>query len=247
MSSSAPTGPPPDVPADLQAPFLRPDRATEVVLVRHGSAEHRVAPSPGGDGAIEGQADSPLTAAGVVQARAVARRLAPVAVDRLFVTTLQRTHQTAAPLAEALELSPEVVADLREVSLGVLEGGEFERRRRAGDTVLAEAFAAQRWDVIPGAESMDAFAQRVRRGLERVAEVTGPDATAVAVVHGGVIAELCHQVTGSERFAFIHVENASFTTLIRSSGGVWRLRSFNDTTHLVGQPDPRTAAPADLG
>jgi probable phosphoglycerate mutase len=221
---------------DLQAPFARPFGATEVVLVRHGSSDHQVAFSAHGPAGPEGQADPPLSAAGVGQARLVAARLSSMPVDRIFATSLQRTQQTAAPLAAALQLTPEVVPDLREVSLGVLEGGEFERRRRAGDDVLAAAFINQRWDVIPGAEPMDAFAQRARRGLEHVAQATGPDATAVAVVHGGVIAELCHQVTGSERFAFVHVENASFTTLLRSSMGAWHLRSFNDTAHLLAAP-----------
>jgi 2,3-bisphosphoglycerate-dependent phosphoglycerate mutase len=227
----------PDLPGDLQAPFTRPSGATEVLLVRHGSAAHQGMTSPDGSDGLEGQADPPLTPAGAAQAEAVARRLGWISFDGLFVTSLRRTHQTAAPLAEALELEPEVVADLREISLGELEGDEFERRRQAGDAVLARAFAEQRWDVIPGAESMDSFALRVRRGLERVAGVVGPDAGAVAVVHGGVIAELCHQVTRSDRFAFVHVENASITTLLRTGDGQWRLRGFNDTAHLAGHPD----------
>jgi probable phosphoglycerate mutase len=222
----------PDLPGDLQAPFTRPAGATEVVLVRHGSAEHQSTSSPDGPDLLDGQADPPLSPAGAAQARTAARRLERSAVDRLFVTSLRRTHQTAEPLAEALGLHPEVVRDLREVALGDLEGDEFERRRRAGDAVLARVFAARRWDVIPGAEPMDLFAQRVRRGLERVADTTGPDASAVAVVHGGVIAEICHQVTGSDRFAFVHVESASFTTLLRTREGRWRLRTFNDTAHL---------------
>ncbi|PRY49593.1 putative phosphoglycerate mutase [Geodermatophilus tzadiensis] len=225
------------LPGDLQAPFTRPAGATEVLLVRHGSAAHQGLTSPDGPDVLEGQADPPLTPAGAAQAEAVARRLGQMAVDGVFVTSLRRTQQTAAPLAEALGLEPEVVADLREISLGELEGDEFERRRQAGDPVLARAFAEQRWDVIPGAESMHSFAQRVSRGLKRVADVVGPDAAAVAIVHGGVVAELCHQVTGSDRFAFVHVENASITTLLRTDEGRWRLRTFNDTAHLVEQPD----------
>ena len=185
---------------------------------------------------LEGQADPSLSPGGTAQADMVAQRLRGRTVDALFVTPLRRTHQTAAPLARACGLEPAVVADLREISLGELEGEEFERRRAAGDAVLAQAFAAQRWDVIPGAEPMDLFAERVRRGLDRISDRVGPDATAVAVVHGGVVAELCSQVTGSERFAFVHVENASITTLLRTGEGRWRLRSFNDTAHLSSQP-----------
>jgi len=64
----------------------------------------------------------------------------------------------------------------------------------------------------------------------------------VTVAHGGVIAEGCHQVTGSEGFAFVQVENASFTTLIRMPDGRWRLRSFNDNAHLLNQPGEASSA-----
>ena len=217
---------------DLQAPFVRPSGATEILLVRHGSATEGQSASPVSPHRSDGHADPCLSAAGTAQARAIARRVARLPVDRLFVTTLRRTQQTAEPISDALRLAPEVVHDLREVGLGDLEGDEFEKRRLAGDPVLTQAYATQRWDVIPGAEPMAVFAERVRRGLEHLARATGPDATAVAVVHGGVIAELCHQVTGSDRFAFINVENASITMLLRTAAGRWRLRSFNDTAHL---------------
>jgi 2,3-bisphosphoglycerate-dependent phosphoglycerate mutase len=225
-----------DLPGDLQAPFTRPAGATEVLLIRHGSAAHQGVESSRGPDTLEGQADPPLTPVGMAQAEALARRVRRIAVDGIFVSSLRRTHQTAAPLAMALGLEPEAVTDLREISLGEFEGDEFERRRLGGDALLARAFAEQSWDVIPGAESMDLFAHRVRRGLERIAGAVGPDAVAVAVVHGGVIAELCHQVTGSDRFAFVHVENASITTLIRTGLGSWRLRSFNDTSHVETSP-----------
>jgi probable phosphoglycerate mutase len=98
---------------------------------------------------------------------------------------------------------------------------------------MADVFARQRWDVIPNAEPADAFAARVREGLEEVASATGPGATAVAIAHGGVVAEACRQVTGSEPFAFINVDNASITRLVRLESGRWLLLSFNDTAHLA--------------
>lgn len=242
MASDSRPGPP----GDLQAPFVRPAGATEVLLVRHGSSEHRRNSSTDHPELLDGQADPPLSSAGVAQAKAVARRLSRGVVDHLFVTSLQRTWQTAEPLAEALGLEPRVVPDLREVALGDLEGDEFERRRRLGDPLLGRAYRAQRWDVIPGAEPMGLFAERVRRGLKYVVDTAGPDAAAVAVVHGGVIAEICHLVTGSDRFAFVDVENGSFTRLLRTREGTWRLRGFNETAHLedmhgelrIQAPDP---------
>jgi 2,3-bisphosphoglycerate-dependent phosphoglycerate mutase len=80
---------------------------------------------------------------------------------------------------------------------------------------------------------MDAFSERVLGGLEQIAHTIGPDATAIAVLHGGVIAEACHQATGSRPFAFLYAENASITRLLRLPSGRWALRSFNDVAHLT--------------
>src|SRR4051794_6737700 len=215
---------------DPQRPFAPPADATEVLLVRHGSAG---GPAPGEPPElVGGHTDVPLSPAGHVQAGALSRRLTSMTLAGIFVTTLRRTAETAAPLAASLRLRPIVVEDLREVFLGDWEGGEFHARMERRDPAMAEVFARQRWDVIPNAEPAAEFAARVRRGLEEVAAVTGPGSTAVAIAHGGVIAECCRQVTRSEPFAFINVENASITRLVRLATGRWLLLSFNDTSHL---------------
>jgi hypothetical protein len=53
------------------------------------------------------------------------------------------------------------------------------------------------------------------------------------VLHGGVIGELCHQITRSRRFAFIHADNCSITRVVQFAIGHRMLRSFNDTAHLA--------------
>jgi probable phosphoglycerate mutase len=150
----------------------------------------------------------------------------------LYVTTLQRTHQTCAPLAERTGLEPTVVPDLREVSLGEWEGGEFRIRMAEGDPIAIQAVSEERWEVIPGAETMEALAQRVRVGIQAVVALAGPDTRVAAIVHGGVIGEICRQATGSRPFAFVHADNGSLTRLIVLPDGGWLLRSFNDTAHL---------------
>src|SRR4051812_48249853 len=100
-----------------QRSFAPPPDATEVVLVRHGASAAAVPGERGGVGGVRrgapgagvrgepfgpggGQSAPPLAPEGVSQARAVAARLADMEFAGLFVTTLQRTAQTAAPLAE---------------------------------------------------------------------------------------------------------------------------------------------------
>ena len=214
-----------------QKPFTLPEGATEVVLVRHGSTAKAVegAPFP----LIDGRGDPPLAEPhGHEQARAVANRLASEGLSKLFITTLTRTAQTAAPLADETGLEPIVVPDLAEVSLGEWEGGEYRLRAMKGDPLVWHAFEEERWDVIPGAESPEEIETRVRAGLERIVSETGPDATAAAVVHGGIIGELCRLTTGSRPFAFIHADNGSISRLVVMPGGRLLLRSFNDITHL---------------
>jgi probable phosphoglycerate mutase len=200
------------------------------VLVRHGASEPAV---PGESfPLLDGHGNPALAPEGEVQAVAVAERLAREPLAGLFVTPLRRTAETAAPLAERLRLEPVVVPELREVHLGDWDGGEFRIRMAERDPIALQAVAEERWEVIPGAETMDGFAQRVRAGIEAVAAAAGPGVTVAAVVHGGVIGEACRQATESRPFAFVHSDNGSLSRLVVLAGGPWLLRSFNDTSHL---------------
>ena len=80
---------------------------------------------------------------------------------------------------------------------------------------------------------MDRLAERVGRGLDAMLAAIGPGATGAAVLHGGVIGELCRQVTRSRPFAFIHADNGSITRVVAFATGHRLLRSFNDTAHLA--------------
>jgi probable phosphoglycerate mutase len=102
-----------------------------------------------------------------------------------------------------------------------------------GDPVALQAVAEERWEVIPGAETMASLAERVRAGIEAIVALSGPDVSVAAIVHGGVIGEACRQATGSRPFAFVHSDNGSLTRIVVLPGGSWLLRSFNDTAHLA--------------
>jgi 2,3-bisphosphoglycerate-dependent phosphoglycerate mutase len=213
-----------------QRAWALPDNATEVLLVRHGASQDAVPGEP--FEMVEGHADPALSPIGEQQAALVGARLAAAPPDTLFVTSLRRTVQTAAPLVAATGLEPTVIPELSEVHLGEWEGGELRIRTAHGDPLVQTIFEQQRWDVIPGAEPMADFEERTRRGLLRVVELTGPGRTAAAFVHGGVIGELTRQATSAPRLAFIHAENTSITRLVVFADGRWLLRSFNDTAHL---------------
>ena len=213
-----------------QRAWALPDNATEVLLVRHGASQDAIPGEP--FEMVEGHADPALSPIGEQQAELVGARLAADPPATLFVTSLRRTVQTAAPLVAATGLEPTVVPELSEVHLGEWEGGELRIRTAHGDPLVRTIFEEQRWDVIPGAEPMEEFAARTRAGLLRVVELTGPGRVAVAVVHGGVIGELARQATSAPRLSLIHAENTSITRIVVFADGRWLLRSFNDTAHL---------------
>jgi probable phosphoglycerate mutase len=219
-----------------QLPYALPADATEVILVRHGASAAAI---PGARfPLVEGRGDPPLSEAGHRQAEAVGARLAAEPPARLYVSNLRRTHETAAPLAAATGLEPIVIGDLAEVHLGEWEGGEYRVRAGRGDPIVTRMFAEQRWDVVPGGESMESLGGRVRASIERIVAETGPDATAAAVVHGAVIGEICRQATDSRPFAFVHADNGSISRLVVLGDGRWQLRSFNDTSHLAVRAAP---------
>ena len=210
--------------------------ATEILLVRHGESE----PAVVGQSfeLYNGQSNPALAPEGVAEAERVGGRLAGEHIDAIYVSTLRRTAQTAAPLASRLGITPVADEDLREIFLGEWEGGGAFRQRVADQDALAvRMFEEQRWDVIPGAEPMDKFGRRLRGAVERIA-AAHPDQRVAVFGHGAMIGEILHQATDSRPFAFIGADNGSISHLVVTAER-WILRRFNDTSHL--QPTMTTA------
>ena len=213
-----------------QRRFAPPPGAADLLLVRHGESQAAVRGTP--FAMVEGQGDPALRAEGRAQARAVAERLKAMPVEAIYVTTLRRTHQTAAPLAAHLGLVPRVERDLREVFLGDWEGGEYRFRAARGDPACLRARERHEWGELPGAETTAALHARVRAGLTRIARAH-PDRLVAVFAHGGVIGAALALATGAPAFAFHGAENGSISRLV-ISGDAMIARGFNDVSHLSG-------------
>jgi len=211
-----------------QHKFSAPAGATEILLVRHGESRAAVHGEP--FPLVDGQGDPELAPDGREQAAQVGERLRHHRVAAIYVTSLRRTHETAAPLAGHLGLTPIVEPDLREVHLGEWEGGLFRVKVAQGDPIYERMQTEQRWDVIPGAESHDRLRQRVQPCLQRIHQ-KHPDQMVVAVVHGGIVGHVLAEATGSRPFAFNGCDNGSISHIVMIGDQIM-VRRFNDSAHL---------------
>jgi len=201
---------------------------TRVIVIRHGETEWNVAAR------IQGQGDSRLTAAGIEQAEALARRLAQEEFDVLISSDLGRAIETARRIAA---LSPhEVIADarFRERNFGAGEGLTYDEIDRLYPDAFSRVRVVDPDYAIPGGESRRQFHQRVAKAFESVVrEHEGK--TVVVVAHGGVLATFYRYVhdIGLEAPHRIPIANASYNALTHD-GGVFAVEAWADTAHLPG-------------
>ncbi|QTE27875.1 histidine phosphatase family protein [Pengzhenrongella sicca] len=164
-----------------------PDEGVRLLLVRHGETPSNVRHVL--DTAAPGAS---LTEHGSAQAARLATALAGAEIAAIYASTLVRTQQTAAPLAQSRGLPVHVRDGLREISAGELEmRGDHASIERYLATVFAwpEADLAPR---LPGGEAGAAMLARfdgavagVVADLARGADGAAP--TALLVSHGAAI------------------------------------------------------------
>jgi probable phosphoglycerate mutase len=199
------------------------------VLVRHGASADHV------EGEtfelLDGQGDPPLSEIGRQQAELVAERLMREKFDAIYVSSLQRTAQTAIPLVARSGLTPVVDADLREVFMGEWEGGLLRQKVVDQDPMVQQIFAEQRWDIVPGAESLEALVGRLRGAVRRIA-AAHPDGRVVVFSHGAAIGALLAEASQAAPLAFVAADNTSISRLVVTPER-WLVRGFNETTHLL--------------
>ena len=220
-----------------QTRFTPPKGATEILLVRHG--ESRAARADAPFPLVDGQGDPELAPQGRVQAEQVGQRLQSLPIGAVYVTKLQRTTETAAPLCRAIGRQPKQNPDLHEVHLGDWEGGVLRIKAHENHPIYQQMQAEGRWDVIPGAESAETFKTRLLRGIQTIA-AAHPDELVAVFVHGGVIGQILEAITGARSFAFSGADNGSISHIV-VQGDAIILRRFNDTAHLIDQ-DPLASA-----
>ena len=209
--------------------FQLPAGASDLLLIRHGETE--AARPDIGFPLKDGHGDPALHPDGEVQARQMAERLKTDPIKAIYVTKLRRTHQTAAPLAAALGLTPIEDPDLHEVHLGDWDGGIYRKHAAENHPAFQRARVTHEWGEIPNAETTHALQTRVRRGILRIG-AAHPDQTVAVVVHGGIVGAAMSIATGARGFAFNGAANGSISRLV-VHGDQFIVRAFNDCSHLI--------------
>ncbi len=154
---------------------------TTLLLARHGQSDWNATRR------WQGFADRPLTARGREEARALADRLAGLALDAVYSSDLQRARDTAAAVARSQGLETVELPDLREVDVGSWEGltgAEAEAR-------FPEGF--RRWqNGGTGWDDGEAYGEMSERVLEAVRAIARrhPGGCVLIVAHGGPIRAL---------------------------------------------------------
>lgn len=233
-----------------------------LLLVRHGESEGNVAATRAeraGDevvGVTTRDADTPLSATGEEQARALGRHLATLPPDRtpgtLWCSPYLRARRTAELAAgeAGLDLRPVLDERLRDRELGILDGlTSHGVAARFPEEAARRDHVGKLYYRPPGGESWADVALRLRSLLaDLTRDTSGTDRTVLVVCHDAVIWLLRYVAEGlteeelMTEVAEHSVRNASLTELTRTDGG-WRVEAFDDVTHLAAQDEPVTEHP----
>jgi len=176
----------------------------------------------------------PLTAVGIDQARAAARALENIRLDRVLVSGLPRTVETARFVAPDAE--PEIWPELTEI-----RGG---RLTEIPEDELEVAFTRAFHGVVPsetrflGGETIGSLVDRVVPAVERLGAEPEWD-TALAVLHGGVNRAILSYALTGERCFFGGIEQAPGCLNVLDLGDGWIVRAVNtvpyDLAHGYGR------------
>lgn len=193
-----------------------------LILVRHGQTPANV------DGVLESTVPGPgLTALGHEQAEELVDALSDEKIDAIFVSSMIRTHLTAAPLVAARGIEPLVRDGLREIAAGDVEGNTDEASvHQYVHTLLA--WCGGDLDVrMPGAETGHEVIARFDEVVDE-AEALGVDSV-VLVSHGAMIRAWCARRTGNVDLDFVsnhYVVNTGIVVIEGSSATGWEVESW---------------------
>jgi probable phosphoglycerate mutase len=186
----------------------RRPKPTLVLLVRHGQTPTTGTLLPGRAKGLH------LSETGQAQARVVAERLVAVPrVEAVYASPLERTRETAAPIARAHGLRTRANRGLLEVDIGEWTGWELKKAAKTDEwkTVQKRPSAFR----FPGGESFLEMQGRIVDTIERI-RADHPGATVIAVSHADPIKAAAADAVGTplDLFQRIVISPCSVTAIL---------------------------------
>ena len=200
--------------------------STILYLIRHGEIDANV------NRHWHGSTDSELNENGRRQAQQMASHVADnhPEISAIYCSPLLRTLHTALPLAKRLNLDLEPEDDLREYSIGHLEGTPYEvlmdEHRFFASIAASQDYAPE------GGESPNQVCSRVVAALMRLRQRHQGQSIAI-VSHGAAMGIAMTHLLENRVFPFhdYHMVNTGYSKLVWSSEP--RLEFFNVSEHLT--------------
>lgn len=188
-------------------------KPTTILLVRHGQTPTTGAILPGRAKGLS------LADTGVAQAEAAGARIGQLgSVAAIYASPMERTRETAAPIAKATGLRVRVRAGLNECDFGDWTGKKLSDLRKLPEWTTVQKFPSG--FRFPGGESFSEMQARITGTLATLA-AEHPGETIVAVSHADCIKAAMAQALGVhlDTFQRIVISPCSISAYVHTIGG----------------------------
>lgn len=189
-----------------------PPKPTTVILVRHGKTPTTGAVLPGRAKGLH------LGDEGIAQAERAAARIGELNIAAVYASPMERTQDTAAPIAKATKLRIRTRAGLNECDFGEWTGKKLSDLRKKPEWATVQKYPSG--FRFPGGESFAEMQARITGTINDLA-AEHPGETIVAVSHADCIKAAVAQAMGThlDLFQRIVVSPCSISVIMITAGG----------------------------
>lgn len=199
-------------------------------FIRHGQTDLNL------QGIVQGRGvNSPLNANGQKQADAFFEAYKHIPFDRIYTSTLLRTHQTVERFEKELGIPREELDGLDEISWGIYEGQVQDETILKGFQKVVESWRNNDLDLsIEAGESPNQLVKRQKEAIAHILKQEDED-TVLVCMHGRALRILmCHltDVPVCQMDDFPHTNTALY--VVSYNEGKFEIIDYYNTRHLEG-------------
>ncbi|SKA83162.1 probable phosphoglycerate mutase [Caloramator quimbayensis] len=200
---------------------------SKIYLIRHGETLwNREQRSQGCSN------DIPLSEEGLLQAKAIAKRLKKEKIDLVYSSDLIRAYKTASIISKEHNRNVNKCREFREINLGDWEGLRFDEIKEKYNDIYNVWRKTPHLAIIPNAERVSDIIIRAIGKLNKIIE-ENEDKNILIVSHGITIKVMIAHILGME-LSNLHKIRQDNTALniIEYNGDSYDILLMNDTCHL---------------